>query len=144
VRIVEELAPLLERVGVGEDDDEPADRQGGQQGEDRHDQPAPGGAGLGEHPAHVTTTSSSVTGSTLAASATAPPMSRPTRSRSASARSRMPWMRPPHTTTMRSASASTSSNSDELISTATPSPRLATIWRWMYWIDPTSSPRVGW
>ena len=38
----------------------------------------------------------------------------------------------------------TSSSSVETISTAVPSSRLATIRLWMYSIEPTSRPRVGW
>ena len=38
----------------------------------------------------------------------------------------------------------TSSSSLETITTATPSSRIATIWRCMNSIEPTSSPRVGW
>jgi hypothetical protein len=38
VGVARELAPLLERVGVGEDDDQAADHQGRDQGEGGHDQ----------------------------------------------------------------------------------------------------------
>ena len=47
-------------------------------------------------------------------------------------------------TAIRSPRASTSSSSVETMRTAVPSSRFSTIRRWMYSIEPTSRPRVGW
>ena len=73
-----------------------------------------------------------------------PPISSPSSSGVARSGSTMSTIRPWYMTAIRSARASTSSSSVETIRTAAPSSRLATIRRWMYSIEPTSRPRVGW
>jgi hypothetical protein len=55
-----------------------------------------------------------------------------------------PTSRPWNITATRSARARTSSSSEDTSTTAVPSSRLTTICLWMYSIDPTSTPRVGW
>ena len=51
---------------------------------------------------------------------------------------------PSNMTRMRSDSAKISSSSVETMRIALPSSRLRTICSWMYSIEPTSMPRVGW
>ena len=55
-----------------------------------------------------------------------------------------PTMLPPSITATRSPTASTSSSSVLTMRTAAPASRCSTIRLWMYSIDPTSRPRVGW
>src|SRR5262249_49813752 len=74
----------------------------------------------------------------------APPISSPRFSYVASSPSRMPTIRPSYITAIRSPTASTSSSSVLTITIAPPASRCCRSRRWMYSIEPTSRPRVGW
>ena len=81
------------------------------------------------------------------AAATVPPepsMYSPTSALVTFVGSRSATILPSNITSRRSARAITSSSSDDTIRTAAPLSRSSTIREWMYSIEPTSMPRVGW
>src|SRR6266545_1129478 len=148
----EEVAPGRQHALVGEHDQHGAHHQGREDRQQRHQHRAragqlleeAGGEGAAGWPGRLGDLwrLDGRLGQLEATSPWAPAISRPISSRSAPP-GRSPTMWPRNMTRMRSASAITSSSSEETISTASPWSRASTMRRWTYSIEPTSRPRVG-